>query len=53
MVSTPEGLTDNSPLYSMTSTLVKKASARKSLCVFTNILGVKNKTAARLDGATK
>ena len=41
MVSTPEGITDNSPNVPMTSTPVKKASARKSLCLFTNILDVK------------
>ena len=45
MVSTPEGLTNNSPIYPMTSTTVKKPSARKSLCLFTNILDVKNKSA--------
>ena len=31
----------------MTSTPVKKPSARKSLCLFTNILGVKPKTSKR------
>ena len=45
MVSTPEGFTDNSPISPMTSTPVKKTSARKSLCLFTIILDVKNKTA--------
>ena len=41
MVSTPEGFTDNIPISPMTSTPVKKPSARKSLCMFTNILEVK------------
>ena len=44
MVSTPEGVTDNSPNFPMTSTPVKKPSAGKSLCLFTNILDVKPKT---------
>ena len=45
MVSTPEGFTNNSPRYPMTPTPVKKPSARKSLCLFTNILDVKKKNA--------
>ena len=40
VLSTPEGVTDNSPNVHMTSTPVKKPSARKSLCLFTNILDV-------------
>ena len=40
VLSTPEGVTDNSPNVHMTSTRVKKPSARKSLCLFTNILDV-------------
>ena len=47
MVSTPEGFTDDSPIYPMKSTPVKKPRARKSLCMFTNILDVKKKTATR------
>ena len=43
MVSTPEGFTDNSPISPITSTPVKKPSARKSLCMFTNILMRKKK----------
>ena len=35
---------DDSPNVPMTSTTVKKPSARKSLCLFTNILDVKEKT---------
>ena len=43
MVSTPEGVTYNSPNVPMASTPVKKPSARKSLCLFTNIFDVKKK----------
>ena len=53
MVSTLEGVTDNSPNAPMTSTPVKKPSASKSLCLFTNILNVKPKTAKRRIGAEK
>ena len=41
MVSTPEGFTDNSPISPMKSILMNKPSARKSLCMFTNISDVK------------
>ena len=44
IVSTPEDVT---------STPVKKPSSRKSLCLFTNILNVKKKTAKRHVGAAK
>ena len=37
MVSTPEGFTNNSPIYPMTEISAKKPSAQKPLCVFTNI----------------
>ena len=50
MGSTPALFTDSSPIYSMTSIPVKKQSARKSLCLFTNILYVNNKTATRQVG---
>ena len=53
MVSTPETFTDDSPIYTMTSTPVKKPSARKSLCIFANIVDVKNKTATSPVGADK
>ena len=43
MVSIPEGFIDNSPISTKTSTPVKKPSAQKLLCVFTNVLEVKNK----------
>ena len=41
MFSTPEGFTYNSPISPRTSTSVKKPSAQKSLCIFTNVLEVK------------
>ena len=44
MMSTPEGVIDKSPNVPLKSTPVDKPSARKSLCLFTNILGVKPKT---------
>ena len=44
IVSTPEGFTNNSPISPMTSTPVKKPCAKKSLCLFTNILDVNKKT---------
>ena len=47
MVSNTEGVIDKSPNVSMTSTPFKKPSARKSLCLFTNILNVKPKTEKR------
>ena len=50
---TPEGVTDNSPNVNMTSTPVKRPNARKSLCLFTNILDVKPKTAKRRFVAAK
>ena len=53
MVSTPEVFTDNNHISPMTSTLYKKLSAIKLLCIFTNILDVKNKTAIRQVGDAK
>ena len=44
MVYNPEVLTNSSPIYPMTPIPVKKSSAIKSLCLFTNILYVKKKT---------
>ena len=41
MVSTPEEVTYKSPNVPMTSTPVKKPSARKSMCLFAIILDVK------------
>ena len=51
MVLTPEEVIYDSPNVPMTSTPVKKPSASKSLCLFTNILNVKKKTAKRRVGA--
>ena len=53
MVSTPEEVTYNSLNVPMTSTPVKKTSAKKSLRLFINILNVKNKPEKRRVGATK
>ena len=53
MVSTPEEITDDSLSVPMTSTPIKKPSARKSLCLFTNIFDVKPKTEKRRVGAAK
>ena len=53
MVYTSEGFTDNSHISPMTSTPFKKKSARKSLCMFTKISEVKNKTACRRVGVAK
>ena len=53
MVSTPEEITYDSTNVAMTSTPVKKPSTRKSLCLFTNIFDVKNKTEKRHVGAEK
>ena len=53
MVSTPYGVTDNSPNVPMKSTAVKKPSARKSMCLFTNILDGKPKTAKNCIVAAK
>ena len=47
MVSIREGFTDNSPRSPVAPTLVKKPSAIKLPCLFTNISDVKNKTATR------
>ena len=53
MVSTPEVVIYDIPNVPMTSTPVKKLSASKSLCLFTNILDVKNKAAKRCIGYAK
>ena len=44
---TPEGVIYDSPNVPKTSTPVKKPSARKSMCLFSNILDVKPKTEKR------
>ena len=53
ILSTPEGGTDNSPNMHMESITVKKPSASKSLCLFTNIMDVKPKTEKRRFVATQ
>ena len=53
ILSTTEGVTDNSPNVHMVSKPVKKPSARKSLSLFTNILDVNPKTAKRRFVAAK
>ena len=53
LLFTPEGVTDNSHNVHMTSTPVKKSSARTSLCIFTNVLDVKTKAAKRRFVAAK
>ena len=47
IVSTLEGVKDNSPDVTMKSTPGKKPSAGKSLCLFSNTLDVKPKKAKR------
>ena len=53
MVSTPEVFTDNTPRSPMTLITFNKPSARKSLCLFTNILDVKKKTSICRVGSAK
>ena len=53
ILSSTEGVIDDSPNLPMTSTPVKKPSARKSLPLFTNIFDVKPKTAKRCFMAAK
>ena len=53
MVSNPEDVTYESSSLPMTSIPVKKSFARKSLCLFTNIFDVKNKTAKHRVGTAK
>ena len=53
ILSTPEGFIDNIHNVPLTSTPVKKPSARKLLCLFTNILDVKPTTAKRRFVAAK
>ena len=53
MVLTPQQVKYDIPSLPMTSKPVKKPSARKSLCLFTNILNVKEKRAKRRVGAAE
>ena len=52
MFSNTEGFADNSPISPLTPTPINKPSARKLLCMFTNILKMK-KTAYRWFGSTQ
>ena len=49
MIYALEGFTDNIPISPMTSIPVKKPSARKSLCIFTNNLDVKKTLTVKLE----
>ena len=49
MVYTPEGFTDNTPIYTRKSTPVKKPSTQKSMCMFTNVLEVKKLLIIKLE----
>ena len=51
LVSTPEIFIDNSPISPMISTPVKKPRARKSLCMFSNVLYVKKNACRRVRAA--
>ena len=53
MVSTPEEFSDNSSMPPRPYVTVKKTSARKSLYQFSEVLGVKKRTATRRLGAAK
>ena len=53
VVSTLKEITDDSFFLPMTQTLVRKPSSRKSLCLFTNILDVKNKNSKTLCWSSK
>ena len=53
MVSTTKVFTDNSAIFLMTLTQLKKPGARKSLCPFTKIIYVKNRTTIRRVGAPR
>ena len=53
MVCTNERFKDNSPISPVTPMVVKNSSARESICLFTEVLDAKNKTAVRQVGAEK
>ena len=53
MVSTPELFTDNSPIYSEPYVTVKIFNVKKSICLFSETLDVKPKTAILSLCATK
>ena len=49
MVSTPELFINDSPISPRTLTPIKKPSAGKSLCMFTNVLEVKKMLTVELE----
>ena len=53
ILSTPEEITYVSPSLRKIPTTVKKTSARKSICLFTNILDVEKKTSKHRVGYEK
>ena len=53
IISTSEESTYDNPNVSMTPKPVNKPTTRKSLCLFTNVFNVKNKTAKLRVGAAK
>ena len=53
MVFTTEVFTNNSTISPRKLSPVKKSSAQKSLCMFTNVLDFKKKNAYRQVGDTK
>ena len=53
MVSTTNWFTDRSQMSRGPTMIFRNPSARNSLCIFTEVLDVKNKTAIRWVGAAK
>ena len=53
MLSTPEEITENSPMSLRMSKPVKKPSSRKSLCQFSEIFNDKHKTFVHRLGASE
>ena len=53
MVYTSERFTDNIPMLLGTSVIFKNPITRKQLCIFTEVLDVKNKTAVHRVSASK
>ena len=53
MVSNPERFNDNSPMPPGYSVTVRHTSARKSLCLFTELFYAKNSISVRRVGAAK
>ena len=53
MVYNPEIFTDNSAISTGPSMTIKNTSARKSLCIFTEVFYAKKKTSVHQVGAAK